>query len=86
MSAHSMKSTTLAWCAKFGIWRDDRLLLGHHSENGSAEVYARNVQAALLAASMGSETKGASKNQSSLLEANMAFRIMPLRIEQERSP
>ena len=48
LSAHSMKSTTLAWCAKFGISRDDRLILGHHSENGSAEVYARDVQAAPL--------------------------------------
>ena len=48
LSAHSMKSTALAWCAKFGISRDDRLILGHHSENGSAEVYARDVQAAPL--------------------------------------
>ena len=47
-TGHSLKCTTLSWLSKFGTCRDHRLILGHHSETGMAEVYARDTQAAPL--------------------------------------
>ena len=47
-TGHSLKCTTLSWLAKFGTCRDHRLILGHHSETGMAEIYARDAQAAPL--------------------------------------
>ena len=47
-TGHSLKGTTLSWLAKFGTCRDHRLILGHHSETGMAEIYARDTQAAPL--------------------------------------
>ena len=47
-TGHSLKCTTLSWLSKFGTCRDHRLILGHHSETGMAEIYARDTQAAPL--------------------------------------
>ena len=47
-TGHSLKCTTLSWMSKFGTCRDHRLILGHHSETGMAEIYARDTQAAPL--------------------------------------
>ena len=47
-TGHSLKCTTLSWLLKFGTCRDHRLILGHHSETGMADIYARDTQAAPL--------------------------------------
>ena len=47
-TGHSLKCTTLSWLSKFGTCCDHRLILGHHSETGMAEIYARDTQAAPL--------------------------------------
>ena len=42
-SAHSLKSTPLSWCAKWGLDPDVRLILGHHKTGkSSAECYGRD--------------------------------------------
>ena len=44
ITSHSMKATTLAWAAKFGIDESARLLLGHHSVGGrSLATYSRDM-------------------------------------------
>ena len=44
IASHSMKATTLAWAAKFGIDESARLLLGHHSVGGrSLATYSRDM-------------------------------------------
>ena len=48
-TSHSLKATTLSWCAKFGIEPHSRLILGHHSTNSrSADIYARELLASPL--------------------------------------
>lgn len=42
-TAHSLKSTPLSWCAKWGLDPDARLLLGHHKTGkSSADCYGRD--------------------------------------------
>lgn len=42
-TAHSLKSTLLSWCAKWGLDPDARLILGHHKTGkSSAECYGRD--------------------------------------------
>ena len=44
VTSHSMKATTLAWAAKFGIDEAARLVLGHHSVGGrSLATYSRDM-------------------------------------------
>jgi hypothetical protein len=47
VATHSLKSTPLSWCAKFGISITDREILGHHSlgQHKSAHTYSRDSQA-----------------------------------------
>ena len=48
-TAHSLKSTPLSWCAKWGLDPDVRLILGHHKTGkASAECYGRDNLAKLL--------------------------------------
>eukprot|EP00435_Cladocopium_sp_Y103_P035683 s1901_g9.t1 len=44
--SHSMKATILGWCAKAGLDRESRSVLGHHCSalNGSEVVYSRQLQ------------------------------------------
>ena len=46
-ASHSLKITPLAWCAMFGLSKEDRELLGHHSlgAHRSALTYSRDAQA-----------------------------------------
>ena len=50
LTAHGLKSTTLAMMARFGLSPTTRLILGHHSTKGlsSLEVYSRDAQASPL--------------------------------------
>lgn len=42
-TAHSLKSTPLSWCAKWGLDPEVRLILGHHKTGkSSAECYGRD--------------------------------------------
>lgn len=42
-TAHSLKSTPLSWCAKWGLDPEVRLILGHHKTGkASAECYGRD--------------------------------------------
>ena len=52
VGSHSCKATLLSWCAKAGVSRDDRRILGYHATPGdsSVDAYARDIQAAPLAA------------------------------------
>lgn len=44
VSSHSLKHTSLSWCAKYGLHEDIRTLLGHHELPGkSYAVYSRDV-------------------------------------------
>ena len=45
ISSHSMKATSLAWCAKFGVLREHRLLLGRHTSSVATadSYYARDI-------------------------------------------
>ncbi|CAE7452742.1 unnamed protein product, partial [Symbiodinium sp. CCMP2456] len=45
---HSLKSTTLSWCAKYGMTRITRATLGYHSKgrNGTEMIYGRDNIAA----------------------------------------
>ena len=44
VSSHSLKATLLAWCAKCGVDKTDRLILGHHSTGSkSLETYSRDL-------------------------------------------
>ena len=44
VKSHSLKHTTLAWCAKYGIGENSRTLLGHHELPGkSCAVYSRDL-------------------------------------------
>ena len=49
LGTHSCKATALSWCAKYGIPRDVRSLLGYHSQGKGAGntdlVYGRDNQA-----------------------------------------
>ena len=48
-SPHGCKATTLTMLAKYGADSETRLVLGHHQTNqGTSEVYARDVQSAPL--------------------------------------
>jgi hypothetical protein len=49
-TTHSLKSTPLSWCSKFGLDIVTRQMLGHHvpSDQTSALVYSRDAQAAPL--------------------------------------
>ena len=50
LTGHSLKSTTLAWCSKFGIARRARLQLIHQSTgDGTINTYARDFLAPALA-------------------------------------
>ena len=42
LTSHSLKETTLSWCAKFGVDEDCRTLLGHHglSSQGKGTLLA----------------------------------------------
>eukprot|EP00435_Cladocopium_sp_Y103_P063925 s1543_g25.t1 len=44
--SHSMKATLLGWCARAGLDRESRAVLGHHCSalNGSEVVYSRQLQ------------------------------------------
>ena len=43
---HTLKSTPLSWCAKWGLDPETRALLGHHATGrGSVECYSRDVLA-----------------------------------------
>eukprot|EP00435_Cladocopium_sp_Y103_P055737 s2737_g18.t1 len=44
--SHSMKATLLGWCAKAGLDKESRAVLGHHCSalNGSEVVYSRQLQ------------------------------------------
>ena len=44
--AHSMKATLLSWCARAGVDKEIRAVLGHHCSalTGSDVVYSRNLQ------------------------------------------
>ena len=55
IGAHSLKSTLLSWCGKFGLHRDDRRMLGYHVLPGdvSADTYVRDLMAAPLRAFCG---------------------------------
>ena len=45
-TSHSLKSTTLSYCAKYGIGYEDRLALGGHSHPyRMADVYSRDALA-----------------------------------------
>ncbi len=50
LSAHGLKSTTLAMMARYGLSPTTRLILGHHSMKGlsSLETYSRDAQASPL--------------------------------------
>ena len=50
LSSHSLKVTTLMWCSKFGMLRETKRVLGHHSDaaSGSDAVYGRELQSAAL--------------------------------------
>lgn len=47
ISSHSLKATALSWCAKFGMQREHRQVLGYHVVAGSASAlhYSRDEQA-----------------------------------------
>ena len=47
ISSHSLKATFLAWCAKFGIHKDHRRLLGYHADSNDKSVltYSRDALA-----------------------------------------
>ena len=45
LGTHSCKVTALSWCAKAGISKEVRAILGYHSPNGSVMVYGRDNQA-----------------------------------------
>ncbi len=47
VSSHSLKATFLAWCAKFGIHKDHRRLLGYHADpnDNSILTYSRDALA-----------------------------------------
>ena len=62
LTAHGLKSTTLAMMARYGLSPTTRLILGHHSMKGlsSLETYARDAQASPLReyeSMMGSHTR-----------------------------
>mmetsp|Transcript_28330 Transcript_28330/g.46610 ORF Transcript_28330/g.46610 Transcript_28330/m.46610 type:complete len:825 (+) Transcript_28330:1-2475(+) len=44
--SHSMKATLLGWCARAGLDKESRAVLGHHCSalNGSEVVYSRQLQ------------------------------------------
>ena len=48
--SHSLKSTMLSWCAKYGIHTEVRRRLGHHVDPAakSTEIYARDTLAPCL--------------------------------------
>ena len=50
VGCHSLKATTLAWAARFGLPRPTRRLLGYHLEKNdrSLEAYSRDAMAAPL--------------------------------------
>ena len=49
VSSHSLKATLLSWCAKVGVDKDVRSILGHHSTGKhSAETYSRDLLSAPL--------------------------------------
>lgn len=50
MSSHSLKSTSLSWCSKFGLGDSDRSILGRHSSatSESSAIYARGLSAGPL--------------------------------------
>ena len=49
VSSHSLKSTSLSWCSKFGMSRHPRLQLGHHSTgDGTLNTYGRDFLAPAL--------------------------------------
>eukprot|EP00971_Amphidinium_carterae_P267641 5309421-Amphidinium_carterae.1 len=50
LSSHSLKSTLLAWCARFGVKSSVRRQLGKHSDprDRSMLVYSRDVSLAAL--------------------------------------
>ena len=52
VGTHSLKATPLAWCAKAGVPREDRAILGFHSRGvgGTELVYARDSVSAPLRA------------------------------------
>ena len=45
LDTHSYKVTALSWCAKAGISKEVRAILGYHSPKGSVMVYGRDNQA-----------------------------------------
>ena len=48
-TSHTVKSTVLSWCAKYGMGRHPRLQLGHHtSGDGSLDTYGRDTLAPAL--------------------------------------
>ncbi|CAE7880339.1 unnamed protein product, partial [Symbiodinium necroappetens] len=48
-TSHTVKSTVLSWCAKYGMARHPRLQLGHHtSGDGSLDTYGRDTLAPAL--------------------------------------
>ena len=48
-TSHAIKSTTLSWCAKYGMDKHPRLQLGHHSAgDNSLDAYGRDILAPSL--------------------------------------
>lgn len=45
LGTHSCKVTALSWCAKAGLSKEVRAILGYHSPKGSVMVYGRDNQA-----------------------------------------
>ena len=49
VTGHSLKSTTLSWCSKFGMDKHTRLQLGHHATgDGTLNTYGRDFLAPAL--------------------------------------
>ena len=50
IGAHSLKTTLLSWCAKYGVPRETRRILGYHALPGdrSMDAYARAPMAGPL--------------------------------------
>ena len=43
-TSHSLKATSLAWCSRYGIEEDSRILLGHHEHpSRPLAVYSRDM-------------------------------------------
>eukprot|EP00971_Amphidinium_carterae_P100654 1991321-Amphidinium_carterae.1 len=50
IATHSLKATALSWCAKYGVSREHRQILGYHAIRGIKSFlhYSRDEQAVPL--------------------------------------